>query len=70
MIGLPASICCQCRAEKPNEIMSSWLYPCSLRSPRIRCPSALKNFTSFATPPLVLLHERKHHEQISWSCNY
>ena len=23
MIGQPASICCQWRAEKPNEIMSS-----------------------------------------------
>ena len=25
VIGLPASICCQWRAEKPNEIRSSWL---------------------------------------------
>lgn len=25
VIGRPASICCQCRAEKPNEIMSSLL---------------------------------------------
>lgn len=25
VMGRPASICCQCRAEKPNEIMSSWL---------------------------------------------
>jgi DNA invertase Pin-like site-specific DNA recombinase len=25
VMGLPASICCQCLAENPNEIMSSWL---------------------------------------------
>ena len=25
VMGLPASICCQCRAENPNPIMSSWL---------------------------------------------
>ncbi len=66
MMGRPASICCQCRAEKPNEIISSWLYPCCLRNLRIRWPSALKNFSS-STRQFVLLHEQKHHEQISWS---
>jgi len=25
VMGRPASICCQCRAENPKEIMSSWL---------------------------------------------
>jgi hypothetical protein len=67
VMGRPASICCQWRAENPNEIMSSWLYPCCLRSPRIRWPSALKNFGSSITSRFVLLHEQKHHEQISWS---
>src|SRR5712692_3210683 len=67
VIGRPASICCQCRAEKPNEIMSSWLYPRCLRNPRIRWPSALKNLRSSVTQRFVLLHEQKHHEQNSWS---
>jgi hypothetical protein len=44
VMGLPASICCQCLAEKPNEIMSSWLNPRDFRSLRIRSPSRLKNF--------------------------
>jgi len=66
-MGLPASICCQCRAEKPNEIISSWLYPCFLRNARMRCPSAWKNLCSSTTPQFLLLHEQKHHEQISWS---
>lgn len=25
VMGLPASICCQCLAENPKEIMSSWV---------------------------------------------
>ena len=65
VIGRPASICCQCRAEKPKEIMSSWLWPCFFRSSRMRSPSALKNFVSSTTRWFVLLHEQKHHEQIS-----
>jgi len=66
VIERPASICCQWRAEKPNEIMSSWLYPCFLRSSRIRPPSNLKNLRSSTTRWFVLLHEQKHHEQNSW----
>ena len=44
VIGLPASICCQCLAEKPNEIMSSWLKPRAFRNLRIFTPSRAKNF--------------------------
>src|SRR5713226_9519781 len=66
VMGRPASICCQCRAEKPNEIMSSWLYPRCFRSSRMRWPSALKNLRSSVTQQFVLLHEQKHHEQNSW----
>jgi Bacterial SH3 domain len=43
VIGRPASICCQWRAEKPKEIISSWLYPFFLRRPRILQPKARKN---------------------------
>jgi len=44
VMGLPASICCQCLAEKPNEIMSSWLKPWAFRNVRTRPPSRAKNF--------------------------
>jgi len=43
VMGRPASICCQCRAEKPKLIISSWLYLCFFRSSRMRRPSARKN---------------------------
>ncbi len=43
VIGRPASICCQCRAENPKEIISSWLYFLLSRSLRILWPSAMKN---------------------------
>ena len=44
MMGLPASICCQCLAENPKEIMSSWLKPCLFRNSRMRPPKRAKNF--------------------------
>jgi len=44
VIGRPASICCQCRAEKPKLIISSWLYLCFFRRSRTRRPNAWKNF--------------------------
>lgn len=65
VIGRPASICCQCRAEKPKEIISSWLNPSLWRNFLTRWPSALKNFCSLSTPPFVRVHEQKYHEQIS-----
>lgn len=43
VIGRPASICCQCRAEKPKLIISSWLYLRFFRKSRMRRPSARKN---------------------------
>src|SRR5437016_3225390 len=46
--------------------MSSWLYPCRLRCSRMRSPRALKNLAWSATQQFVVLHEQKHHEQISW----
>jgi hypothetical protein len=67
VMGRPASICCQWRAENPNEIMSSWLYPRRLRCSRTRWPRALKKLAWSTTPQFVLLYEQKHHEQISWS---
>jgi hypothetical protein len=33
-MGLPASTCCRWRTGKQNEIMSPWLHPCLLISPR------------------------------------
>ena len=44
VIGRPASICCQWRAEKPNEIMSSWLWPRFRLSSRTRFPNRRKNW--------------------------
>src|ERR1700680_5124733 len=67
VIGRPASICCQCRAENPKEIISSWLLPRLLRNSLTRRPSALKNLALSTTPRLLLLPEQKHHEQISGS---
>lgn len=43
VIGLPCSICCQCRAEKPREIMSSWLSFERIRCDRSLAPSCRKN---------------------------
>ena len=43
MIGLPVSICCQCLAEKPKEIISSWLNPRAFRISRTLPPSREKN---------------------------
>lgn len=51
MMGLPASICCQCRAEKPNPIMSSCVNPLDLRSFFTRSPKARKN--CFSSTKLV-----------------
>jgi hypothetical protein len=65
VIGLPASICCQCLAENPNEIMSSWLKRLPFRSPRTRSPNRAKNFARSGTSEFVEFHEQKHHEQIS-----
>ena len=43
VIGLPASICCQCLAEKPKEIISSWLSPLLFLNSRTLSPSLEKN---------------------------
>ena len=45
VIVLPASICCQCLAEKPNEIMSSWLKSRSIVILPPRCRAELCNKT-------------------------
>jgi hypothetical protein len=66
VMGLPASICCQCRAEKPNPIMSSCVYPLDLRNFFIRKPKARKNCLSSITPLFVEKSVQKYHEQISW----
>ncbi len=50
MMGLPASICCQWRAEKPNPIISSWVNPFDLRSLFTRSPRAAKNCFSSIKP--------------------
>jgi len=50
VMGLPASICCQWRAEKPNPIMSSWVKPLDLRSFFTRSPKARKNCFSSTKP--------------------
>src|SRR4029077_1870496 len=65
VIGRPASICCQCRAEKPNEIMSSWLWPRFRLSSRTRFPNRRKNWAWSITPLFLECHEHKHHEQSS-----
>ena len=65
MIGLPASICCQCLAEKPKPIISSCVYPRDLRSFLILSPNARKNCLSSITSEFVRDGERKHHERIS-----
>lgn len=65
VIGRPASICCQRRAEKPNEIMSSWLWPRFRLSSRTRFPNRRKNWAWSITPMFLECHEHKHHEQIS-----
>ena len=65
MIGLPASICCQWRAEKPKPIMSSCVYLRALRNCLIRKPKARKNCLSFITLKHVFDYQQKHHEQIS-----
>src|SRR5258708_9568017 len=59
VIGRPASICCQCLAEKPNEIMSSWLKPPFFLWDLTRWPSARKNFACWSSTHSVLSsHER------------
>ena len=50
VMGLPASICCQWRAEKPNPIMSSWVNPLELRNLFTRSPKAAKNCFSLTKP--------------------
>jgi hypothetical protein len=65
VIGRPASICCQCRAENPKPIMSSWVYLRVLRKSRTRSPSARKNRVSSITTQFLKCHARKHHEQNS-----
>jgi hypothetical protein len=66
VIGLPASICCQWRAEKPNPIMSSCVYPLALRNFLTRRPRIRKNCRSFTTSRFVGDGRHQHHEQISW----
>ena len=66
VIGLPASICCQWRAEKPNPIMSSCVYPLALRNFLTRWPKMRKNCRSFTTSEVVGDGWHQHHEQISW----
>ena len=53
VIGLPASICCQCRAENPKPIMSSCVCPFALRSFFTRSPKARKNCPSSTTVVLL-----------------
>jgi hypothetical protein len=65
VMGRPASICCQWRAENPSEIISSCVYPAPSRSFFTRCPKARKNLAWLTTPFYVMAHEQKHHEQIS-----
>ncbi len=70
VIDLPASICCQCLAEKPTEIMSSWLNPRpqSPAFPDLSNPFAKpgKEFRLICHLSVVKFHAQKHHEQISW----
>jgi hypothetical protein len=71
VIGLPASICCQWRAENPNPIMSSCVYPLDSRNFLTRWPRVRKNCRSSTTPEFVGDRWRQHHEQISGNgCAY
>ena len=65
VMGLPASICCQWRAEKPNPIMSSWVNPLDLRSFFTRSPKVRKNCFSSTKSVFVGDLGLDHHEQIS-----
>jgi hypothetical protein len=72
VIARPASTCCQCRAEKPNPIISSWVKLCRIRCFRRRLPSSLKNGAKSRssdcrdkTPSRGTRHEQLHHEQNS-----
>jgi hypothetical protein len=65
VIGRPASICCQCRAEKPNEIISSCVKPFCLRRSRTLWPNPRKNFVWSVTGYFVAGHAQFHHEQNS-----
>jgi len=68
VIGLPASICCQWRAENPKPIISSCVYSRALRSFRILSPNVRKNRASSITGPVLRSRWQMYHEQISWSC--
>ena len=65
VMGLPASICCQWRAENPKPIMSSCVYLRALRRLRTRSPSARKNRPSSITASVLESYEQEDHEQIS-----
>src|SRR5215469_11436157 len=67
VVGRPFSICCQCRAENPCEIISSRVQPLDTRNRRIRFPNSLKNSVASITPLYLFAHEQKHHEQNSWT---
>src|SRR6266478_8847515 len=66
-IGRPFSICCQCRAENPREIISSRVSRRFSLRRRTRFPSAAKNEVASITHIHLVPHEQKHHEQNSWT---